>query len=399
MIGRLRFATIVSPEKTSVAFDATACLGHTTGVGTFAIETLRRLGRHPEVDVSAYALTWRGRHQLTAALPESIAPRTRPAPARPLRTAWMHWDAPAAEHWTGTVDVVHGANYVVPPTRRAAAIVSVFDLTPVRFPELCNRDTLAYPRLISRAVRRGAWVHTCSHFVADEIREHFEIEPDRIVVVPAGTTPPTPISQTGRVGDTVSRLVRRPDPFLLALGTIEPRKDLPALVAAFDLLAEQRHDLRLVVAGPDGWGTDDFSAATAAATHRDRIDRIGWVGESERSLLLANADVLVYPSRYEGFGLPPLEAMAAGTPVVSTDAGSLPEVLGDAAAVVRADLFVEDRPRGITTLAATIGDVLDEDAATRSRRVRAGVEHAARYTWDATASGLVTLYRTAALSR
>lgn len=389
----------MSPEKISVAFDATACLGHTTGVGTFAIETLRRLGRHPDVEMSAYALTWRGRHQLTTALPESVAPRTRPAPARPLRTAWMHWDAPVAEHWTGMVDVVHGPNYVVPPTRHAAAVVSVFDLTPIRYPELCNRDTLAYPRLISRAIRRGAWVHTCSRFVADEIREQFEIEPERVVMVPAGTTPPTPISQTGRVGDTVSRLVRGPDPFLLALGTIEPRKDLPALVAAFDRLAQERPDLRLVVAGPDGWGTADFEATATTATHRDRIDRIGWVGESERSMLLAHAEVLVYPSRYEGFGLPPLEAMAAGTAVVSTDAGSLPEVLGNAAALVPADLLVEDRARGIATLAATIGEVLDEDAASRGRRVRAGIEQAARFSWDTTVQGLVALYRTAASSR
>ncbi len=382
----------MSDRPLPVAFDATAGLGRTTGVGTFASSTLRRLAERPGLAMRAYALTWRGRDGLAAAVPPGVEVRNRPAAARPLRALWSRMDFPPAEIWTGRVDVVHGTNYVVPPTRRAGALVSVFDLTPVHFPEMCTRDTLAYPGLIARAVARGAWVHTCSEFVADEIRATFPVDPDRVVVVPAGVTADRSVDSFARVGDAVSRLDRDDDPFLLALGTVEPRKDLPALVAAFDRLAAERPRLRLVVAGPDGWGTADYDAAVAAATHRDRIDRVGWVGPAELPMLLANAAVLVYPSRYEGFGLPPLEAMAAGVPVVTTDAGSLPEVVGDAAVMVSARALVEDRPAGVRALADAIAGVLDSDDEARAAWIRRGRARAASFDWDDTAAGLDALY-------
>lgn len=382
----------MSADPITVAFDATACLGRTTGVGTFATESLRRLATRPDLSVYAYALSWRGRDQLADAVPPGVGLRTRPAAARPLRALWSRWNFPHAETFTGRVDVVHGSNYVVPPTRRAAALVSVFDLTPIHYPAMCTRDTLAYPGLIARAVRRGAWIHTCSHFVADEIREFFDVDPDRVVVVPAGAGLVHPAEPFARVGDAVSRLDRSDDEFLLALGTVEPRKDLPALVAAFDRLAADRPTLRLVVAGPDGWGTADYDAAVAAADHADRIDRVGWVGEAELPVLLSNASVLVYPSRYEGFGLPPLEAMAAGVPVVTTDAGSLPEVVGDAAAVVSARALAEDRPAGIAALAGAIAEVLDENTDARAERIRRGAQRAASFDWETTAAGLDALY-------
>lgn len=379
-------------DPVSVAFDATACLGQITGVGTFAAESLRRLGRRQGLQMYGYALSWRGRDRLSEVLPPGVTVRTRPAAARPLRALWSRLDFPPGEIWTGAVDVVHGSNYVVPPTRRAAALVSVFDLTPIHYPDMCTADTLAYPGLIRRAVARGAWVHTCSEFVADEIRATFEVDPDRVVVVPAGAGVAREPDPFARVGDVVSRLHRHDDPFLLALGTVEPRKDLPALVEAFDLLAADRPRLRLVVAGPDGWGTDAYQEAVAAAVNADRIDRVGWVGEAELPMLLGSAEVLVYPSRYEGFGLPPLEAMAAGVPVVTTDAGSLPEVVGDAAATVSARALAEDRPAGVRALADAIAGVLDEDATARTARIERGHRRAARFDWDTTAAGLDELY-------
>src|SRR5205807_6310535 len=114
-------------------------------------------------------------------------------------------------------------------------------------------------------------------------------------------------------------------------GTVEPRKDLPVLVAAFDQLADHHPDAHLVIAGPDGWGAGQLDEALVRARHRDCIERLGWVDEPARLALVATATVFAYPSIYEGFGFPPLEAMAAGVPVVATAAGALPEVLGDGA--------------------------------------------------------------------
>ncbi|MCU1351203.1 MAG: glycosyltransferase, partial [Acidimicrobiales bacterium] len=178
--------------------------------------------------------------------------------------------------------------------------------------------------------------------------------------------------------------------YLLAVGTVEPRKDLPSLVTAFDALAAEHPDLHLVVAGPDGWGMESYTEAAAVAVHRSRIVRLGWVDDEQRTALMRGAAAVVYPSRYEGFGLVPLEAMALGTPVVTTSTGALPEVMGDAA------LLVPDKDPD--ALAAAIATVLTDDAC-RADLVAKGHERVARYTWEATASGLVDLYRRAHASR
>ena len=122
--------------------------------------------------------------------------------------------------------------------------------------------------------------------------------------------------------------------YCLAIGTAEPRKDLPGLVRAFGAVAERQPDVALVLAGPPGWGEEALDSAIAASGVRERIVRTGWVEEPDLAALLSRASLLAFPSLYEGFGFPPLQAMRAGVPVVATRAGSLPEVLGDGALLV-----------------------------------------------------------------
>jgi glycosyltransferase involved in cell wall biosynthesis len=178
--------------------------------------------------------------------------------------------------------------------------------------------------------------------------------------------------------------------YLLALGTIEPRKDHPGLVRAFDLLAGSHPELGLVLAGPDGWGTPALEEAIAASPFARRIIRLGYVSRAERAALLANAAVFAYPSLYEGFGFPPLEAMTAGLPVVTTDAGALPEVVGDAALMVPAG---EAEPLAQALEAAVYDDCV------RAVLVDKGRRRAASFGWDACAAGLAALYRDAAAAR
>lgn len=370
-----------------VAIDATPLLGARTGIGVFTHQILGHLPHHG-IDAVAYATSWRGRGELATQVPDGVEVLTRPQAARPLRMAWSRFDTPPIEWWTGPIDVVHGPNYVVPPTRSAGAVVTIHDLTFHRHPEMSTRDTLEYPRLIRRALRRGAWVHTESQFVADEIIAEYDIDPDRVVVVPLGVSEPPPADPAR------GRELAGADTYIVALGTVEPRKDLPLLVGAFEQVVADRvgpgDDLRLVIAGPDGWGAEALAKRIERSSQRDRIVRLGWVSDHDRSALLRGASVLAFPSVYEGFGFPPLEAMSVGTPVVTTAVGSLPEVVGNAALMVP--------PGDAEALAEALATALGIDDV-RKRLSIEGPAQAARFTWEACAAGLADLYRRVAKER
>jgi glycosyltransferase involved in cell wall biosynthesis len=312
-------------------------------------------------------------------LPDTVrAGRAIPIPATALLRAWERFDHPVVERWTGPVDVVHGTNFVVPPARKAARLVTVHDMTSVHFPELCSPTSLRYPVLIRRALDHGASVHTVSRSMADEVVDHFRLDPARVHVVRNGLTPlPAPLPRDGSA-----------PPYILALGTVEPRKGLPDLVAAFDRIAGSLPDLQLKIAGPSGWGEDALDVARRSARHAGRIHRIGWV--EDRSTLMAGALVLAYPSLYEGFGLPPLEAMSLGVPVVTTTAGAIPEVVGEAALVVA--------PRNVPALAEALLAAAT-DTATRERLITAGTERARLFSWQRSGRELADLYRFLAAAR
>lgn len=360
-----------------VALDGTPLLGARTGVGTVVAGFVGALADRPDVDAVAYAVTWARRGELPPALPSSVRAASRPFPARIVRELWAHLPEPRIERWTGTVDLVHALNFVAPPAR-VPVIVMVHDLTFVRFPELCTPDTLRYPDAIRRALARGAHVHVPSDFVAAEVRDQFGIAADRVTRIYSGLAP------TGGGDAAAGRHRADAERYVLSLGTVEPRKNLPTLVAAFDILASEDPEVRLVVAGPDGWGADAFTEAVARAHHRRRVHRLGWVDSRDRGDLLAGATAFAYPSLYEGFGIPPLEAMAAGTPVVAARAGAIPEIVGDAAELVD--------PHDVDALATALARVLD-DSAHRSRLVTLGAERAARFTWSQAADEAVALYR------
>jgi glycosyltransferase involved in cell wall biosynthesis len=220
--------------------------------------------------------------------------------------------------------------------------------------------------------------------------EAFAADPARVRVVQPGV-PPLPDLEP----DVARPLV---EPFLpsgvsryvLAIGTAEPRKDLPGLVRAFDHLAERHADLALVLAGPPGWGEDALATALERARFKERVVRTGWLQPLALAALLKRASVLAFPSLYEGFGFPPLEAMSAGVPVVATRAGSLPEVLGDGASMV-------DVGDG-EGLVAALDRILD-DPVVRDRLVAAGTKQAASFSWERCGEGLAELYRDVAAAR
>jgi glycosyltransferase involved in cell wall biosynthesis len=360
-----------------VGIDVTPLIGRRTGIGRFTeglVDGLAASSASTGIDVVPFAMTARGRHD--------VAPRQRfPMPARAVRRVWEHSNHPRLERWTGRLDVAHGTNYVVPPTA-AARLVSVHDLTALRYPEMCTPDVRRMPILLRRAIDNGAHVHTDSRFVADEVIDLLVAKPEHVHVIAPGV----PFDAERLRHAQAAGPLMEGRPFVLALGTLEPRKALPSLVRAFAEVSRRASDVCLVIAGADGWGVEDLNATLASLSSevRARVIRMRDVDDDLRDRLLVQCAVFVYPSLYEGFGFPPLEAMLAGRPVVSTTAGSLPEVLGDAATLVG--------PNDSEALADVILRVLTDSTYAADLADR-GLKQASVYTWKAMTAQFVDLYR------
>lgn len=365
-----------------IAIDATPMIGgegHVrTGIGQLVaslMDALPPLASADGVEVAPYALTWRGRNAIDQ-LPAST--RRVPFPAHLMVRLWASVDAPRIDRRLGNPDVIHVTNFRTPPTH-ARLVIWAHDLAFLRDPGLATSDTIAAGRTLRRAARRGALFVAATTVTADDVRELLGSEFDNgtdVAVVPFAR-PDLPPPSPNRVG---------PDGlYVLALGTCEPRKNLPRLVAAFGDIAIKQPDVSLVLAGPDGSDRANVDAAIAALTPnaRDRVMELGPVSDPDRVALLRDATVLAYPSIYEGFGIPALEAMACGVPVVAGAVGSIPEVAGDAALLVD--------PLDCDAIADGLLRVLD-DAHLASELVARGLTRQARFTPEAMARGFLDCY-------
>lgn len=360
----------------SVGIDVTPLAGARTGIGRYVEQLLAELARHADLDLRAAAFTLRGR-QVLGELPQGVRPVRRPVPARLLHRGWLRGGFPPAEWVLGRTRVVHGTNFVLPPPRHAAGVVTVHDLSFLRFPELVSQASLDYRILVPAATRRAALVLTPTEAIAAEVRETYRLAEDRVRATPLGVAPEwfaaTP-------ADDVAR------PYLLAVGTLEPRKGLDTLLKAYRRLLTERDDLPpLMLVGPSGWGPE----LERTGLGPDRLILPGYLDTERLRRLVAGAELLAFPSRYEGFGLPPLEALAAGTPVVTTEVPAITEVVGAATGMVHT-VPVDD----VDALAAAVSDRLDRPPTDAERA--AGREHARGFTWARCADLTAQAYRDAA---
>jgi glycosyltransferase involved in cell wall biosynthesis len=344
--------------KPLVVIDADVLGRRRTGDETYTAALLRELA--PLADQERLAAVTR-RPEL---VPEGIEPLELPARSQSVRMAYglprlLKRLEPALTHF----------NYVMPPSYRGRSVLSVHDLSFERMPWLMGRrDRMLFQRFVPASARRAHRVLAVSEHTKHDLMELYGIPEDTIVVTSAGVDP---IFHPN--GNAPKRA-----PYMLFVGGIQPRKDP---LAAIEALALLEGDLDLVIVGAEKRGGEEARRTVQRLGLEQRVDLAGHVDHEELAALYRGAVCLVFPSRYEGFGLPVVEAMASGTPVVAAAAGALPEVVGDAAILVE-----PGDPEAIA-------DGVRRAFAERERLVAAGLERASRFSWAETARRTLAVYR------
>jgi glycosyltransferase involved in cell wall biosynthesis len=370
-----------------VLFDYRPALVQRTGVGEYAHELAGALARQapPGCRLHLFSSSWKDRLHLSGdLLGQAVVAHDRRVPVRALHWLWHRAGAPPVEWLTGgPLDVTHAPHPLLIPSRGAAGIVTVHDLDFLDHPERTSAEVRRdYAELATAHARRADAVVAVSESTAALVVERLNVQRERVFVARSGV----PAWVRG-----ARATPRRPDGPLLFLGTLEPRKNVGALLDAYEILCARRTDLpRLVLAGRVTPQASGWLERLARAPFAGRVEVPGYVPEAERRGLFERAGLLVLPSWNEGFGMPVLEALALGVPVVISDRGALPEVGGDAA------LYCDPGDPG--TIADAIAQTLDDEEATRER-VERGRSRVEGWSWDATGAALWQLYRDVATRR
>jgi glycosyltransferase involved in cell wall biosynthesis len=360
-----------------------------TGVGYAALHLVRALARiehAPELRLFASGTT-RPQGALLELAGQCSSLAAVRFPTRLKIPLWTRLGWPPLERFTGPVDIAHGLFHLLPPSRQALRVVTVYDLAALRFDNLHKPGSRALHRkLLHHAVRRADALIAASANTRRDLMELPGARPERLHVVPCGVD----LAEfTGAFPQEALNGARRKfgidGPYLLYLGTLEPRKNLVRLVEAYARVRERMPDApRLVLAGGKGWLCDDVFETIGRLRLERHVVHTGYVTREEAVALLRGALGFVYPSRYEGFGLPVLEAMAARTPVLTSEVSSLPEVIGDGGVMVD--------PESVDSIAAGMVRLITDETGNRDRVARA-FTRATRMTWDDSARALLGLYR------
>ncbi len=360
------------PARVRILMDYRAALRQRTGAGEYVHRLAGALQAciAPPDSLTVFSSSWKDRMD-EASVPGASHVDAR-VPVSILNLAWHRFEWPPVDWFAGPVDIAHSMHPVLLPARAAAQFVTIHDLYFLDRPDQTvaeiRRD---YPALAGRHARRAAGVIVPSYYTKGTIQDRLGVPPDRIIVCSPGAPPWTAREEPTAAGP------------ILFVGTVEPRKNIPGLLRAYAALVGDDPSIPdLVIAGraPSGLGPD---LTIDGVSIEGRVQVLGYVDDARRLSLYRAASMLVLPSFDEGFGLPVLEAMTLGVPVVAANRGSLPEVLGGAGILVD--------PDDHDGLATAIRTVL-RDPVARGRMTQAGLARARAYSWEVSARRLYEAY-------
>jgi glycosyltransferase involved in cell wall biosynthesis len=316
-------------------------------------------------------------------VPNATHRAVRWCPGAAVQACWKYARWPAFESFAGKADLYHFPNFILPPLRGNRAVVTIHDASFMRFPEFAEEKNLAYlAARIHDTVAHARAILTISSFSANEISSLLNVAPGRIFAVHPGIGPEFRRPADEQIRADLAALSVGDAPYLLTVGTLEPRKNIPLAIELFERMSWFHG--RLVIAGMKGWKCQPILDRMLSSSRAPDIRYLEYVPDTRLPSLYAGATLFVFPSFYEGFGFPPLEAMACGTPVLSSAGGSLPEALGDGAVVL--DSMDPERW-------AAEAQRLLHDATRRSVLVQRGLAKAASYTWAETARKTWDVYQ------
>ena len=372
-----------------IGIDASLVVGNRAGVGWYTASLIEALA---EVDhQNKYVLYPFFYHIFDPRFKELVAPsksfsiRFTALPEDWIRYLWFHPRIP--RHWLlGKVDVLHSTTYCCPRLHSGKLIVTIYDVSFLHHPEFhteanrvhCLTGTLETAMQADRII-------AISQSTKRDLVEYFNVRDDKIVVTPLSARKEFYPRPRPEVEAFVSRRWGLETPYLLSVGTVEPRKNLKCLVRVYcDLPEEIRNHYPLIIAGGEGWLDSDIYQWILENGAQSNIRFLGYVPASDLPWLYCGATCFVYPSLYEGFGLPALEAMASGIPVITSNTSSLPEVVGDTGLLID--------PRSDQELRSAISKVLS-DPELRQRLSRKGLDRAREFSWEQTARETLKVYK------
>jgi glycosyltransferase involved in cell wall biosynthesis len=372
------------PAVVRILVDYRPALRQRTGVGEYIHHLVHAyMAAYIREEVLLFTSSWKDRPHPDIAAGTQARVIDRRIPVRILNYLWHQREWPPIELLAGAVDIAHSPHPLLMPARRAAQIVTIHDLFFLSNAGQTRAEVQRdYPRLVASHAQRAHAVITSTHFGKGEVITRLGVGEDRIYVCPPGA----PIWNTLGRGPNVPE-----HGCILFLGTLEPRKNVGVLLDAYARLLERRHDIpRLVLAGRETPAASEWLARIRSRPLAGRVQHVGYVAGAQREELMRSARLLVMPSLDEGFGLPALEAMSAGVPVVVSSRGSLPEVVNDAGAQVD--------PADVAALADAIERAV-VDRAWALEAANRGLARARTFTWEQSAATLHRAYQDAVARR